>query len=400
MKIVFFAYPAHGHTNPTLPLFQKLVDRGVHVIFYSNDEYKSRIEGIGAEYRDYEVEFLRVDHRIGNLFYLMEQLTGSPFQVIEKHLDRVRDDEPDLIIYDCVAIWGKIIAEQLGTKTVGSFPLMRIDDNQFMEYNLEQVKTGWPFFKRLLTGGPGLFRVIRNIRQLKNRYGYRPDRTPDMFSNTGDINIIYTSKKFHPPSKTIDNSFVFVGPSLGDRPENLDIEESFLKHPGLIYISLGTIFHDQKEFYNNCIRAFGGNERYNVVMSIGDSLKAEDLLPTPENFRIRNRTSQLKILENASLFITHGGMNSVHESLHFRVPMLVLPRALDQFMVANHLKRSGLAHILKKHSPSARELAVAANRVLDDRVYIDRMKHLQLGMDDSDGYKKAADAILNYSLSD
>lgn len=49
-KIAIFCIPAHGHTNPILPVATELVKRGNHVRFYSFEEFREKIERTGAEY--------------------------------------------------------------------------------------------------------------------------------------------------------------------------------------------------------------------------------------------------------------------------------------------------------------------------------------------------------------
>ena len=43
-KIVFFSIPAHGHTNPTIPVVTELVKEGHKVWYYSFNEFKEKIE--------------------------------------------------------------------------------------------------------------------------------------------------------------------------------------------------------------------------------------------------------------------------------------------------------------------------------------------------------------------
>ena len=47
-KIAIFCIPAHGHTNPIIPVASELVRRGNQVRFYSFDEFKDKIEASGA----------------------------------------------------------------------------------------------------------------------------------------------------------------------------------------------------------------------------------------------------------------------------------------------------------------------------------------------------------------
>ena len=49
-KIAFFCIPAHGHTNPMLPVAAELVKRGNAVRFYSFNEFETKITATGAEF--------------------------------------------------------------------------------------------------------------------------------------------------------------------------------------------------------------------------------------------------------------------------------------------------------------------------------------------------------------
>lgn len=49
-RISCFCIPAHGHTNPMLPVVKELVNRGNLVRFYSFDEFRERVERTGAEF--------------------------------------------------------------------------------------------------------------------------------------------------------------------------------------------------------------------------------------------------------------------------------------------------------------------------------------------------------------
>ena len=47
-KIAFFCIPAHGHTNPMLPVAEELVKNGNQVRFYYFKEFQQKIEATGA----------------------------------------------------------------------------------------------------------------------------------------------------------------------------------------------------------------------------------------------------------------------------------------------------------------------------------------------------------------
>ena len=49
-KIACFCIPAHGHTNPMLPVAAELVKRGNTVRFYSFNVFEGKIRATGAEF--------------------------------------------------------------------------------------------------------------------------------------------------------------------------------------------------------------------------------------------------------------------------------------------------------------------------------------------------------------
>ena len=49
-KVAAFCIPAHGHTNPMLPVVRELAGRGDEVRFYSFSEFQEKIERTGATF--------------------------------------------------------------------------------------------------------------------------------------------------------------------------------------------------------------------------------------------------------------------------------------------------------------------------------------------------------------
>jgi MGT family glycosyltransferase len=93
---------------------------------------------------------------------------------------------------------------------------------------------------------------------------------------------------------------------------------------------LGTAFTNRPEFFRACIEAFGG-EDWQVVMAVGTQVERSALGRIPGNVIVQEFVSQLDILPRTSLFLTHGGMNSINEALFFDVPLVVVPHMADQF---------------------------------------------------------------------
>ena len=117
-KIAFFCIPAHGHTNPTLPVVRALCDMGHEVRYYSFeaagatfvscDGYDMGGEAAtGAEVaRDIEVSAR-----------LIVRATLAMDADITRQLEAWR---PDVIVGDSVAYWAKLIAMKLNIPFVCS----------------------------------------------------------------------------------------------------------------------------------------------------------------------------------------------------------------------------------------------------------------------------------------
>ena len=90
--------------------------------------------------------------------------------------------------------------------------------------------------------------------------------------------------------------------------KNFDFKKD--ENKKLIYISLGTIFNYNVEYYKNTIGAFGNSENYQVIMSVGKFIDIKSLGDIPNNFFIYNYVPQLQISKQTNVFITHGGINS------------------------------------------------------------------------------------------
>jgi UDP:flavonoid glycosyltransferase YjiC (YdhE family) len=96
----------------------------------------------------------------------------------------------------------------------------------------------------------------------------------------------------------------------------------------LIYCSFGTIEPKKKEVIFSFLKRLFQvtiDEDHVLLISLiadqGDITK----LPAHENIYIFKSLPQLEILRHADLFITHGGLNSIKESVFAEVPLLVYP---------------------------------------------------------------------------
>lgn len=94
-------------------------------------------------------------------------------------------------------------------------------------------------------------------------------------------------------------------------------------------------------------------------------------------------TPQVDLLADRrlSLFITHGGMNSVLESMHYGKPMIVVPLFADQQLNAKSVERNGVGLILERHLLSKDTLTTAIRDVLCNRQISEKCSLLRALLD-------------------
>jgi UDP:flavonoid glycosyltransferase YjiC (YdhE family) len=102
-------------------------------------------------------------------------------------------------------------------------------------------------------------------------------------------------------------------------------------------------------------------------------------------------------LQCADAFITHGGMNSVHEGLYYGVPEIVVPHQMEQLLNAVRVKTVGAGILLGEKAPygrvTAAELREALDKVLNDDTYRQKANHYGKSLKDAGGYQKAVELI-------
>ncbi len=139
--------------------------------------------------------------------------------------------------------------------------------------------------------------------------------------------FLYPSE-FDFPRKRVEKNQYFIGPLIDvERHEEPFNWENISGEAPLVYCSLGTLsqvyYPGYSTFLNKLISIFEKQPGFNLILSAGD--KMEELKTKAKNIYIYKRVPQLQVLKRASIMITHAGLNSVKECIHFGVPMLAYP---------------------------------------------------------------------------
>ena len=83
----------------------------------------------------------------------------------------------------------------------------------------------------------------------------------------------------------------------------------------LIYASMGTILNGRPAVFRTMVAALAKCKDLQLVLSVGDQVDPEQIGKVPNNAIIVKRAPQLELLKQATVSITHAGLNTVLGSL-------------------------------------------------------------------------------------
>ncbi|PGY40300.1 hypothetical protein COE09_26610 [Bacillus thuringiensis] len=309
-------------------------------------------------------------------------LSGA--KVYEKYLlPLIQEINPDLIIRDACALYGRFIADKLNVKLIG-YATSMIYNHDHLINNPREILSGYFHW---------------------NLDHFMDDEVQELLLKTEEITL-NLCKKFNvrpfSPLCTTDPgeefNFCFGGTLL--QPE-LNESNTMIVQPmkfknirdfndskeNVILISSGTVGVNKMTFYNYVINAFA-NTDYEVIIGFhyanAPFIKTKTL---PNNIRIESFVNQEDILRKAKLFITHGGYNSILESLYYDVPILVNPLMSEQFLNAQQISEKQIGINLKTYPINSNSLYSISKFLIENDDLKENIKLIKHNLEESHSVK-------------
>lgn len=391
MKITFFNVPTSGHVNPSLALAQALVARGHDVNYYLTPGYREAVEATGATYRAYDAvddDYFDDLTKRFNPPRLAYQLLASSYEMVGRLAAMLRAEDQEVVVYDSMCPWGWLAARAAGLPAVASMSLLDLPPSYLLRSGQGAAITGllvrnWRWFGR----------YARTAWRMRQELGIMPPPPLAILNRPGDLSIWYTSSLLPADGDAYDDSYVFVGPPVAARQETADFPWSWLEEGRpLVYVSLGTVFNDNLAFFRVCLEAFAG-QGVQAVLSLGRRLPVDRLGPLPPNVLARSYVPQVALLPHVELFVTHAGVNSVHEGLYFGVPLLLVPQQAEQAMVAVRIEELGAGLTVRADEIGTNMVWDKASRLLTEPAFRQRAERLGQSLREAGGSARGVAAI-------
>jgi MGT family glycosyltransferase len=380
VKYVFLPGPAYRQVNPTLVVAQELVRRGEEVVYYLTEEFQATVEANGATFRPYQSmmnQFTSGDCQpLSRLpwnptFILGAMLLSTVKEsqyVLPQVLERLCAEQADVILYDSMCLWARIVSQVLHVPAILLRPTYAANEHFQVLPPLTGSTPSMP---------PGMFEEMQaGLADLRTSYQMPSFEVRDLFIHSEALNIVFMPRAFQPAEETFDERFVFVGPSIISRTDAPTFPLDRPEGRPTLFISLGTAANNRPDFYTLCFQAFG-NQLWQVVLAHGKRVDVAALEAAPPNFLLAPFVPQLEVLQQASVFVTHGGMNSVMESLYFGVPVVVVPQMREQEVTAQRCAELGLGMALDPHDLTAEQLRAAVEQVHHTPTFREHVRAMQ-----------------------
>ncbi|GAA2374928.1 oleandomycin glycosyltransferase [Catellatospora methionotrophica] len=385
--VAFLNIGMHGHINPTLPVVAELVRRGHAVTYHTTPAFAEEVAAAGARVFLYSGDEVPMSGPPSPVT-LMEQLARTAVQVLPGVLTDLRAMPPDLIVHDSACLWGPVAARELGVPAVSSFTTFA-----FGRQVPSPTRASWGLLAAAGAMPSSARGYLRARRELRRRYDTSDVPLIDLADIRQPLNLVYTSPVFHPGANGFDKSYRFVGPSIGARPADPMFPIDSLRDP-VLYVSMGTVFDAGPQVLRTVAEALaplGGT----VVVATGHTDPAA-LGPLPPTVLARGSVPQLEVLSRAALFVTHGGVNSVNESLHAGVPMLAVPQGADQLLVADRIAELGAGLVIRTEDVTVDAVRALARRLLGEPRFRDAVHGLRDAQQHASGAPRAVDELERY----
>ncbi|HTY35338.1 macrolide family glycosyltransferase [Mycobacterium sp.] len=380
--------PHAGNVYPVLPVVAELTHRRHRLTHVTITEFAHLASAVGASVLNYgtsiaeldpaEVFAANDDGALPHMLYLQENL-----QILRAAEAAFDGSPPDVVLYEDFAfIAGRLLAYRWNR------PAVRLSVGFATNH-------AYSFYQDMIdaSGIPGPLTLERFRTAFANLLGARDVHCSpeDFWYRVEDLNLVFIPRAFQFAGDTFDERFMFIGPCLeGRRDDHWTPPDD---RP-VVLVSLGTSFNDHPEFFRDCVDAFAEG-RWHVVMTLGSRVDPIELGPLPANIEAHNWISHFAVLERAQICVTHGGMGTVMQSLHWGRPLVAIPEhAFDVVPMARRIVELGLGRRIDSDRLDAECLHHTIEEVADDAAILTRVKDMQRDIRCAGGAPRAADAVL------
>jgi zeaxanthin glucosyltransferase len=398
-----------GHLNPFIALSLELKRRGHRVTFVGKPKIRDRVIDAGLEFLPIAAKkpaARKTPARVHSGFLPALSLLGANLGKVIRDVEAFLEETPaaiaeagvNVLLVDELALTGPTVAQMLSLPYfivstsipchLGWSASTRLSGCRPLPGVVARLQRSWLELSVLRMRGPVRWALDRWRRQARLGPARKlPKVNPHL------AHITQLPECLDLPQRKQPGNFHYAGPlvSADARPQ-VPFPWTRLDGRPLVYATLGTTRHVQPVLFPLIAEACSGLN-LQLVISLGNRFDANLLNNLPGDPVVTRYAPQLELLKIARVVVTHGGSNTVLETLIEGKPLLVIPGAFDQFAMAARLERLHVARALPQKQIDAAGIRNALAALLDDPEYLAAAQQIQARMQGPSGTNRAADII-------
>jgi zeaxanthin glucosyltransferase len=407
-RIGLCCFIGRGHLYPAASLARTLISRGHHITCFHARMAQATIRAAGMEFSPIDEQESEPIHRSAepchSSLISVEAFRGHARRILRNGLGAIRAAGIDLLIIDQNDLASGSIAEFLGIRfiTLACSPFLYLNDRVPPACFSWRHSSGFVASLRNKVGNSIVNRVLFPIVNMVNDHR-RIWRLPpfrhlnEVFSKDMAITQLPELLEFADPR--MPEHYFYAGPLHSLRtPINATFPWDKLNGKPLVYASMGTIHNDRSSIFRIIAESCSAFDVQLVLSLGGGMLSPEQLGALKGSPIVVHYAPQLAVLANACLTITHGGLNTVLESVASGVPLIAIPITDDQPGVSARIVRCGAAVTIPVHKLSVRWLKSAIHHVLSQPSYKHSAQRLQNDLQKTNGAERAATIIEKFLI--
>jgi MGT family glycosyltransferase len=426
LTIMFWPESAYGPTNQCIGLAAILRDRGHRIVFAAESSWAGKLAPYGfiEELVDLAEPAEGADDEDAGAFWTqfiaetapefrkptIEQLESFIQPTYQALIDgakycepRLREiiatHRPDVIVEDNVVLFPALVT--------GGAPFVRIVSCSPLEVTGPDVP---PPFSGLPSADRSEWDSYRKEFDRTHRatwsdfndwvqaQGADPLRDLEFMPHQTAANLyVYPAEADYVNVRPLDETWSRMDSSVRETDDEYVVPSEVADRPedsALVYLSLGSLGGADVELMQRLVDVLG-TTRHRFIVSKGPQA---DRITLADNMVGEQMLPQTKIIPQVDLVISHGGNNTVTETLHFGKPLIVLPLFWDQYENAQRIDELGFGIRLDTYRFADEELTGAVDRLLADTELRSRLASIGEAIRERDGLRVGADVIEEVGL--
>lgn len=237
--------------------------------------------------------------------------------------------------------------------------------------------------------------ITRSIRDVINQY--RTQWGLRASAGLNDSLSAYAQLSQQPPAFDLPRchlppTFHYVGPLRSPRSHPVLFPWTQLDGRPMVYASLGTLLSKRLDIFRKIVEACRPLEVQLIVSHVG-CLTDTEANQLSNGALVVKYAPQIDLLARARLTITHGGLNTVLDSLSQGVPVLAMPVMNDAFGTGARLKWTGSGRVISPNNLNVLSLRSTIAELLRNECYRNAAMGICRSIQEAGGLTKAINII-------